>query len=401
MNAVSPSRVSRAAAFPRTAVDRGSIVFRLRTLIARCAAAAVLSVAGPGCHLWSPSEGGGQDVIPVSRRVTDVAAPGIATVRGQDGEAGSPSIAPPKELDMTTLQRYVIEPPDILLIEAVKLIPKPPYKIEPLDILQVFVEGTLLDQPIAGMYAVDPGGMVALGPAYGSVKVAGMSIEETAIAIEKHLRRAQLKEPQVSLSLAQTAGQQQIVGEHMVGPDGTVNLGTYGVVDITGLTIDEARAALENHLSARLESPKLSVDIFAYNSKVYHVIMESVGQGDRVFELPVTGKETVLNAVAKIGGISQMSSRNMWIARPTPSSSACVQILPVDWKEITRSGSTKTNYQILPGDRLFIAEDRLVAMDTMVTRMTAPFERMFGFTLLGVQALQTTNRFPKGLSSTF
>jgi hypothetical protein len=30
------------------------------------------------------------------------------------------------------------------------------------------------------------------------------------------------------------------------------------------------------------------------------------------------------------------------------------QILPVDWNGITRAGNTRTNYQLLPGDRLYV-----------------------------------------------
>ena len=36
----------------------------------------------------------------------------------------------PRELDKVTLPRYVIEPPDILLIEGVKLVPKSPHTVE-------------------------------------------------------------------------------------------------------------------------------------------------------------------------------------------------------------------------------------------------------------------------------
>jgi polysaccharide export outer membrane protein len=39
---------------------------------------------------------------------------------------------------------------------------------------------------------------------------------------------------------------------------------------------------------------------------------------------------------------------------------------------------------LLPGDRVFIAEDKMVAFDTFVAKFTAPLERIMGFTLLGV-----------------
>ena len=51
---------------------------------------------------------------------------------------------------------------------------------------------------------------------------------------------------------------------------------------------------------------------------------------------------------------------------------------------------------MLPGDRIFIAQDNWIALDSWVNRVTAPFERLFGFTLLGSQTIQTMNRFPLG-----
>ena len=60
--------------------------------------------------------------------------------------------------------------------------------------------------------------------------------------------------------------------------------------------------------------------------------------------------------------------------------------------------ATATNYQVLPGDRVFIAENKLIAIDALVSRITAPVERLFGTTLLSTQTIQTINRFPLGLS---
>src|SRR5262249_62220666 len=71
------------------------------------------------------------------------------------------------------------------------------------------------------------------------------------------------------------------------------------------------------------------------------------------------------------------------LARPAPSNSPCDQVLAVDWVGITTRGHTETNYQLLPGDRVYIDSDCWVAFDTKLTRVLAPFERMFGFTLLG------------------
>ncbi|MDA7950685.1 MAG: polysaccharide biosynthesis/export family protein [Pirellulaceae bacterium] len=301
---------------------------------------------------------------------------------------------PPKELSKVILPEYRIEPPDILILQAIRMVPKTPYFIEPLDGLQVVVSGTLPDQPIAGVFFVEANGTINIGPAYGSVKVMGLSIQEAEIRIMDHLKRT-LQFPQVGVSLVQSAAQQQIAGEHLVGPDGMINLGVYGKVLVTGLTLDEARQRVEQRLEKYLDRPQVSLDVYAYNSKAYYVITEGAGLAEQVNKFPITGNETVLDAVAQIGGITRISSKKMWIARPSPYGNVD-QVLPVDWVAITKGGNPGTNYQLLPNDRLFIAEDRLVATDTYISKLTAPIERIFGGSLLGAQTIQTMQRFPKG-----
>src|SRR5258708_3424387 len=146
----------------------------------------------------------------------------------------------PRELAKQSLPEYVIEPPDILKIDALQLIPLPPYKVQSLDVLAIRVTKTLPDEPIAGLYTVEPDGNLNFGPTYGTVKVVGQTLDEAKKVIEKHLLKV-LKEPVVDLSIAQGRGVQQVRGEHLVRPAGTVSLGSYGNVRVHGLTLTEAK----------------------------------------------------------------------------------------------------------------------------------------------------------------
>jgi RNA polymerase sigma factor (sigma-70 family) len=67
------------------------------------------------------------------------------------------------------------------------------------DILVIRVNAPLPDQPIQGLYQVEPSGKVALGFSYGRVKIQGLSLEEAEVAVKAHLK-ALLKEPEVSLT---------------------------------------------------------------------------------------------------------------------------------------------------------------------------------------------------------
>jgi polysaccharide export outer membrane protein len=308
-----------------------------------------------------------------------------------------PALSPvPRELDKVTLPIYEIEPPDILLIEGVKLVPKSPHEIETFDVILIRVEGEFELQQIDEAYNVDADGTVNLGPTYGRVKVVKLTIDEAEDEIRSHLAQI-LSNVEVSVSLLQSAGAQQVTGQHLVGPDGRVNLGTYGSVFIAGMTIDQARAAVEEQLSKKLEEPEVFVDILAYNSKVYYVVTQGGGFGDNVVRLPITGNECVLDAVANVSGISQVSSKNLWIARPAPNGVGCEQILPVHWDDIARGASTATNYQLMPGDRLYIAEAPFQKFTTVMQRALQPFESVFGATSLGVSTINRIVRF--GLST--
>ena len=95
-----------------------------------------------------------------------------------------------------------------------------------------------------------------------------------------------------------------------------------------------------------------------------------------------------------MGGLSQFSSKEVWVARPAPGRFGCEQILPVDYAAITRGGSAATNYQIMPGDRVFIAEEPSW-LRQRGGQVTAPIERLLGIAGLGsstVRGYQTLGR---------
>ncbi|MBI3411670.1 MAG: polysaccharide biosynthesis/export family protein [Planctomycetes bacterium] len=295
----------------------------------------------------------------------------------------------PTEKSMVSHPLYTVAPQDIITIDAIRLVPRPPYKVEPLEILFINVTDTLPNQPISGAFVVSPEGTVSLGFNYGSVRVSGMTLDQIQNAVRTHLANI-LRNAQVTIALAQFRGFQQIRGEHLVRQDGTISLGTYGSVYVAGMSLEQTKCAIENHLAAYLLNPQVAVDVFAYNSKVYYVIIDGGGFGQQVFRLPITGNETVLDAISQVQGLAPVSSKHrIWLARPSPVHANCNQVLPVDWNAITQGGSTPTNYQIFPGDRVYVSANRLIQFDNYLSQLLAPVERVLGVTLLGTQTFQS------------
>jgi protein involved in polysaccharide export with SLBB domain len=176
---------------------------------------------------------------------------------------------------------------------------------------------------------------------------------------------------------------QPIGGEHLVRADGTIGLGLYGNVRVTGMTVEQAKKAIEEHLTAYLREPVVNVDVYSYNNSFYYIAYDGAGFGEALVRFSYTGNETVLDAISVLGGIPTVGSKHkIWIARPSPTDPKCSTILPVDWEAIVKCGETATNYQLFPGDRLYIQSERLQAFDGLVAKIIAPLERVMGLTQL-------------------
>ena len=314
----------------------------------------------------------------------------------------------PRELDKMSFPAYRVEPPDILQIEAVNNIRPADAPLDAGDLItvrlqkglpivtesdpvedaleyQYELENELSNKIINGDFLIGADGTIDLGPAYGQVPVAGLTLDQARESLIAHLQQESIgiKNPVVTLTLPDLAGKQPITGEHLVRPDGTIALGIYGEVHVSGLTLPQVKAVVESHLSTQMHNPQVSVDVLAYNSKVFYVMMDGGGYGEQVIKLPCTGNETVLDAVSQVNGLSQVSSKKMWIARPAPSEYEGAQILDVHWAAITREGITSTNYQLFPGDRLYVQADHLIATDNFLGKIFAPVERFLGVMALG------------------
>ena len=57
-------------------------------------------------------------------------------------------------------------------------------------------------------------------------------------------------------------------------------------------------------------------------------------------------------------------------------------------------GSSSTNYQVYPGDRIYVHSDPLIRADTLLGKILSPVDRFLGSVLLGGSAYNAvTGRF--------
>jgi RNA polymerase sigma factor (sigma-70 family) len=207
---------------------------------------------------------------------------------------------PPREFTKVAMPDYIVEPPDVILVEVLEALP---------------------GRPISGERLVRPDGKISLG-FYGEVYVAGLTLAEIKAKVALHLRQYLLDD----------------------------NLGLTEINGKTGKVepVDPAR------------SSKVFVDVTAYNSKVYYV-QGDVGVPGR---LPITGNDTVLDAINFAGGLIPTAAKDrVRLVRPAPDGARGEQTLSVDLDGIINRGETKTNYQLMPGDRLIVERDPKIALE--------------------------------------
>ena len=203
-------------------------------------------------------------------------------------DAGSGKVQPA----LHSLENYVIEPPDMIIVEVLEALP---------------------GRPISGERLVRPDGKISLG-FYGEVYVAGLTIPEAKEKIVLHLRK--------------------YLADHVLG------LTDRG--DVQNVEGEIAPSKLRN-------TDRVFVDVTTYNSKNYHVqgAVKSPGK------IPVTGHDTVLDAIEYAEGLSPRADHDH-VVLYRQEKNGTLQRLPINVDQIMMGDDPTTNYQLLPGDRLVV-----------------------------------------------
>ena len=273
------------------------------------------------------------------------AATGCQTVKTPEEKIANSNI--PTEFKKVSMPDYVVEPPDLVLVEVLEALP---------------------GRPISGERLVRPDGKISLG-FYGDVYVAGLTIPEIKEKIIFHLRKFLTDE----------------------------------VLGLVELDPETGSAKTDKEGKPVLVDPKdcdrVFVDVTAYNSKKYYVLGDVAAPG----QLPITGNETVLDALNFAGGlIPTAAPQNIRLVRPAPPGACCEQVLPVNLAAIMSAGDPTTNYQLMPGDRLVVYRDPIVRTTIFIDRLAAPFQTVlnsilqYSFTARSVEFLRLGARGSAG-----
>tara|TARA_R110002073_G_scaffold108132_10_gene242962 strand:- start:3907 stop:4866 length:960 start_codon:yes stop_codon:yes gene_type:complete len=166
----------------------------------------------------------------------------------------------------------------------------------------------------------------------------------------------------------------RLSSDQTVQQDGTIELGSYGRMQVAGMSVEEiqrqvqglvahhetqkrqTRIALASH---RGDADENELDTIDYGVTVRLVNKESglfyvMGEVNAPGSYPLVGHETVLDAIIAAGGLSdRCNDHKIILTRPQLPGQPRL-ILPVCYQQILQLGDVATNYQLMPGDRIYV-----------------------------------------------
>jgi len=149
----------------------------------------------------------------------------------------------------------------------------------------------------------------------------------------------------------------RLPADQPVLPDGVIELGEYGRPMVAGKTVPAIEAEVRQLVKAKEKKDvPLTVRLAGPRSKVFYVLGEVNSPGS----FPLTGRETVLDAVVAAGNLTRSAAANRMILVRPSHPDGCREVLPVCYPQIVQLGDTTTNYQIRPGDRIFVPSQTML-----------------------------------------
>ena len=166
----------------------------------------------------------------------------------------------------------------------------------------------------------------------------------------------------------------QLPSDQTVQQEGTIDLGGYGRLRVVGLTVPEIQQQVQFAVTQKETFKRQSaVGLASHTTHIPPGIDENVDLGVTVRlvsqergvvyvmgevnapgSYPIVGSETVLDALISAGGLSDRANdHKIILTRPQVAGQPRV-ILPVCYQQVLQLGDTSTNYQLQPGDRIYV-----------------------------------------------
>jgi polysaccharide export outer membrane protein len=158
--------------------------------------------------------------------------------------------------------------------------------------------------------------------------------------------------------------------ETEIGPDGAISFPLIGRVDLSGLTLDEARVQLASRLKTHITTPTVTITLKEMRSKVIHVMGEVYRPGT----VPFVRGANVVSAIQAAGSYISPTA-NITEIRVVRDRVTTPKVFRLDLEKII--SAEDTDMYLEPGDLVYVPPRGITSWDRAVRQFFAadPSER--------------------------
>ncbi|MFK7768410.1 MAG: SLBB domain-containing protein [Mariniblastus sp.] len=242
-------------------------------------------------------------------------------------DAPGQALLMPSELTKLPLNSYVVEIGDTIFVEAVSF------------------DANIR---LPGDQIIKPDGTISIGE-FGRFDAVNKTIEQIQMEVQSLIDEKVRSDLEQEFA-EETARERQL---KQVADRPSVELdegGENSEIAFAEAREREGRLALELRKAEQIKKNKISVRLVNWESKKIYVLGEVNSPGYFAY----LGNQTVLDAIVEAGGLTGKANHHQIIvARPTACGS-CRIVMKVCYDQVVQLGDTSTNYQLMPGDRVFV-----------------------------------------------
>ncbi|HBL18754.1 MAG: hypothetical protein A2X36_05170 [Elusimicrobia bacterium GWA2_69_24] len=150
-----------------------------------------------------------------------------------------------------------------------------------------------------------------------------------------------------------TVYQEEALGRKVrVSPEGIITFPLAGKVQVAGLSVADAEAAVIEKLKRYVIDPQVSIFIEDYGNKQVYVLGEVKKPGS--YPLPTEAPLSVIEAITLAGGFTEYAAVDR--TRVIRKSKGTSDILPIAVSAIMKGGDKSKDVQLKPNDVVYVPE---------------------------------------------
>jgi polysaccharide export outer membrane protein len=158
----------------------------------------------------------------------------------------------------------------------------------------------------------------------------------------------------------------------VIRPDGRISFDLIGEVDVEGKTVEEIQKEITARIEQFIVHPDVTVILQTSNSRTYYVFGEVGSPG----AYPLIGHVTALQALGGAGGGTRFA--NLGAARLVRPTEGKGLRYPVKFDQIAFDGNAATNYELQPGDVIYVPPSTSAKIGYAIGVMLFPIQQILG-----------------------